>query len=119
MPADPAQAVANLVGAARAGERALLMALDGVPVEQAGVAGGADGEALAGEYAGPLRQARALTAELGCGAPLRFSVRGAGRHMVFAFLPSDLILGVGAGPAGLPGQMRYAITQAIGRLGDL
>lgn len=119
MSADLAQAVAELLGRVRAGERALLMAPDGVPVEQAGVAGGADGHALAGEYAGPLRQARALAAELGCGAPRRFSVRGAGRHVVFAFLPGDLILGVGAGPAGLPGQMRYAITQATGRLGDL
>jgi predicted regulator of Ras-like GTPase activity (Roadblock/LC7/MglB family) len=119
MAADLAEAVAELVRAVRGGRGALLMALDGVPIEQAGAAQGAGMEGLAGEYAGPLRQARALAAELQGGAPRRFSVRGAARRIVFAFVPGDLVLGAEAGPAGLAGQMRYAIAQATGRLGEL
>ncbi len=119
MTADLAKTVADLVQAVREGRGALLMALDGVPVEQAASAGGADLEAIAGEYAALLRQAQALSAELECGAPLRFSVRGAHRRVVFAFVPGDLALGVDAGPAGLRGQMRHVADQAARQLGEL
>lgn len=119
MSADLAQTVAELAQAVREGQGALLMALDGVPVEQAVPPGGEDIEAVAGEYAGLLRQVQALSAELGCGAPLRFSVRGMQRGVVFAFVPGDLVLGVTAGPTGLRGQMRHVIAHAAGQLGEL
>jgi len=95
------------------------MAMDGVPVEQAGSAGGGDLEAVAGEYAGPLRQAKALATELHCGEPRLFSVRGTNRQFVFAFVPGDLVLAAEAGPAGLSAQMRHAIIRAAGQLGEL
>ena len=119
MPADLAKTVADLVQAVREGQGALLTALDGVPVEQAASAAGADPEAIADEYADLLRQAQALAAELDCGAPLRFSVRGTNRRVVFAFVPSDLVLGAVAGPTSLRGQMRHATAQAATRLGEL
>jgi hypothetical protein len=56
---------------------------------------------------------------LGCGAPRRFSVRGRNRQFVFAFVPGDLVLGAEAGPAGLHAQMRRAVSQAAGQLGEL
>ena len=119
MSVDFAKTVADLAQAVREGQGALLMALDGVPIEQVAAGGASDLEAIAGEYAGLLRQAQALSAELGCGAPLRFSVRGEHRRVVFAFVPGDLALGVTAGPTGLRGQMRHVIAQAAGQLGDL
>ena len=117
MTPDLASTVANLVQAVGDGQGALLMALDGVPVEQAASAGGTDPEAIAGEYGGLLRQA--LAAELDCGVPQRFSVRGTNRRVVFAFAPGDLAVGVEAGPASLCGQMRHAVAQAAGQLGEL
>jgi predicted regulator of Ras-like GTPase activity (Roadblock/LC7/MglB family) len=119
MAPDLGNAVANLVQAVGDGQGALLMALDGVPVEQAPPAGGAELEAIAGEYGGLLRQALALAAELDCGVPQRFSVRGTDRRVVFAFAPGDLALGVEAGPASLCSQMRRAVAQAAGQLGEL
>lgn len=119
MAVDLASAVADLVQGVRDGQGALLMALDGVPVEQTGATGGAEMETVAGEYAGPLRQAEALAAELGCGAPQHFSVRGASRRIIFAFVPGDLALGVQTGRAGLRGQMRHAITRVVGQLGEV
>ena len=119
MAADPAKTVADLVQAVREGQGALLMALDGVRVEEAASADGADLEAIAGEYAGLLRQAQALAGELDCGAPLRFSVRGTNRRVVFPFVPRDLVLGAVAGPASLRGQVQHAVVQAAARLGEL
>ena len=119
MSTDPARTVTDMVQAARDGRGAVLMALDGIAVERAEAAGGTDPDAIAGEYADLLRQAQALSAELDCGAPLRFSVRGANRRIVFAFVPGDLALGVEAGPAGLRGQMGYIAAQAMQQLGDL
>jgi predicted regulator of Ras-like GTPase activity (Roadblock/LC7/MglB family) len=119
MAGDLAKTVAGLIQAVRQGQGALLMDLDGVPVEQAASAAGPDLETIAGEYAGLLREARSIAAELGWGAPRRFGVRGASRQVVFAFAPGDLVLGVEAGGAGLRGQMGYAVTQALGQLGDL
>ena len=119
MGANLSKTVADLVQAVREGRAALLMALDGVPVEQAAPAGSADVEAIAGEYSGLLRQAQALSSELECGAPLRFSVRGANRRIVFAFVPGDLVLGVEAGPTSLRGQLHRAVAQSADQLGDL
>jgi predicted regulator of Ras-like GTPase activity (Roadblock/LC7/MglB family) len=119
MDTDLAKTVTDLVQAVRDGRGALLMALDGVPVERVASAAGVDFEAIAGEYAGLLRQAQALSAELDCGAPIRFSVRGTNRRVVFAFVPGDLALGVEAGPAGLRGQMGYLAAQAAGQIGEL
>ena len=119
MAADPAKTVEELVPAVRQGEGALLMALDGIPVEQAALTDGAKLETIADAYAGLLRQVKALAAELGCGAPLRFSVRGENHRVVFAFRSSDLVLGAVAGPGGLRGQMRHAIAQAETRLGQV
>jgi predicted regulator of Ras-like GTPase activity (Roadblock/LC7/MglB family) len=118
MTPDLANAVAKLVQAVGDGQGALLMALDGVPVEQAPPAPGADLEAIAGEYGGLLRQALALAAELNCGVPQRFSVRGTNRRVVFAFVPGDLAVGVEGGPASLCSQIRHAVAQAAGRLGE-
>ncbi len=119
MTADLAKTLADLLQGVREGRGALLMALDGVPVEQAASAGGVDLEAIAGEYAGLLRQAQGLSAELECGEPLRFSVRGANRRVVFTFVPGDLALGVEAGPAALRGQMRHVAKQAARQFGKL
>ncbi len=119
MTTDLARVVADLARAVRKGQGALLMDLDGVPVEQAAPAPGADMEAIAGEYAGLLRQARSLVAELEWGAAKGYSVRGASRQVVFAFGPGDLALGVEAGHLGMRGQMRHAMAQALGQLGDL
>jgi len=119
MTADLAKAVAHLASTVREGRGAVLMDLDGVPVEQAAPADGADLEAIAGEYAGLLRQAQSLSSELGCGAPLRFSVRGASRRIVFAFVPEGLVLGVEAGPTALRGQMQRAVAQAAGQLSEI
>jgi predicted regulator of Ras-like GTPase activity (Roadblock/LC7/MglB family) len=119
MTAVLAKTVADLVSAVREGRGALLMDLDGVPIEQAALAGGTDLEAIAGEYAGLLHQAQELSTELDCGAPLRFSVRGTSRRIVFAFVPGDLALGVEAGPTALRGQMQQAVAQAAGQLGEL
>jgi predicted regulator of Ras-like GTPase activity (Roadblock/LC7/MglB family) len=76
-------------------------------------------EAIAGEYATLLRQARSVVAELNWGAPISFSVRRAGGQLVFAFAPKDLLVGVEAGPAGLRGQMRFALGRALIQIGDL
>lgn len=119
MTADLAKSVADLLHAVRGGQGTLLMDLDGVPVEQAGSAGGAGMEAVAGEYAGLLQQAQALAVELGCGTPQRLSVRGATRCIVFAFVPGELALGVASGPGGLCGQMRHAIARVAGQLGEV
>jgi len=119
MAGDLAKTVADLVPAVRQGKGAVLMDLDGVPVEQAAPVPGADLEAIAGEYASLLRQARGLVAELDWGSPKNFSVRGAAGQVVFAFAPRDLLLGVEAGPTGLRGQMRYALGRALAHMGDL
>jgi predicted regulator of Ras-like GTPase activity (Roadblock/LC7/MglB family) len=74
-------------------------------------------DALAREYADPLRQARALAADLSWGAAQRFSLRGERGRVVFALLPSGLILGVEAGPSGLSGLMREEAAQAAATLG--
>jgi len=95
------------------------MGTDGVPVEQAVAASGADLETVGGEYAGLLRQAQALATELECGAAQRFTVRGMNHRVVFAFAQSDLVLGAQAGPRGLSGQMRYVIRRAVSELGEL
>jgi predicted regulator of Ras-like GTPase activity (Roadblock/LC7/MglB family) len=119
MSADLTKTVADLVQSVREGRGALLMSLDGVPIEQAASAGGTDLEAIAGEYAGLLHQAQALSAELDCGVPLRFSVRGSKRRIVFAFVPGEMVLGVEAGPTSLRGQMQHVVAQATGQLHEL
>ena len=119
MAGDLAKAVTDLVQAVRQGRGALLMGTDGVPIVQAAPVAGVDVEAVAGEYAGLLRQARGLVDELQWGAPKSFSVRGAGGQVLFAFAPGDLFLGVEAGPIGLRGQMRYALGRTLAQLGDL
>lgn len=119
MAADLAKTVADLVQTVRQGQGAVLMAMDGVPVEQAGAGAGGEMEVIAGEYSGLLQQAKALAEELGCGAPRRLSVRGRNRQFVFVFVPGDLVLGAEAGPAGLHAQMRRAVTEAAGQLGEL
>lgn len=96
------------------------MDLDGVPIEQAAPGGaGADLESVAGEYAGLLRQARALAGELDLGAAEGFNVRAATRQVAFVFVPGELALGVETGAAGLRGQIRYVLAQARGQLGGL
>ena len=119
MTADPANTLANLIRAVGHAEGALLMALDGLPIEQATSAAGVDLESMAGEYADLLRQAQALAAELDCGTLRRFSVRATSHRIVFGFVPGDLVLGLHAGPASLCGQMRHAVAQAAERLGEL
>ena len=114
-----AATVSRLVQEVRHGRGALLMDVDGVPVEHMAPVAGAALEAIAGEYATLLRQARGVVAELNWGPPKSFSVRGAGRQVVFAFTPKDLLVGIEAGPAGLPGQMRYALGRALIQIGDL
>ena len=114
-----AAAFSRLVQEVRDGRGALLMDGDGVPVEHVAPVAGAGLEAIAGEYAVLLRQARSVVAELHWGAAKGFSVRGAGRQVVFAFTPKDLLVGVEAGPAGLHGQMRYALGRALTQIGDL
>jgi predicted regulator of Ras-like GTPase activity (Roadblock/LC7/MglB family) len=111
--------VSTLVQEVRHGRGALLMDRDGVAVESMSPVGGAGLEAIAGEYATLLRQARTVVAELNWGAPKSFSVRGHGGQVVFAFTPKDLSVGVEAGPAGLRGQMRYALGRALTQIGDL
>jgi len=95
------------------------MGMDGIPVEQTVLAPGTDLEAIAGEYAGLLPQARALASELECGAAQRFTVRGVNHRMVFAFTGGDLVLGVQAASRGLCGQIRYAISKAMSEIGEL
>jgi predicted regulator of Ras-like GTPase activity (Roadblock/LC7/MglB family) len=95
------------------------MDADGVPVEHMGPVSGEGVEAIAVEYAPLLRQARGVIAELNWGTPKSFSVRGAGRQVVFAFAPKDLLVGVEAGPGGLGGQMRSALCRALSQIGDL
>ena len=95
------------------------MGEDGIPIVQATPVAGVDLEAVAGEYAGLLRQTRGLVDELQWGAPQSFSVRGASGQVVFAFAPEDLFLGVEAGPIALRGQMRYALGRTLAQLGDL
>lgn len=95
------------------------MDVNGVPIEHMAPVAGAGVEAIAGEYATLLRQARSVVAEMNWGAPKSFSVRGAGGQVVFAFTPKDLLVGIEAGPAGLRGQMRYALGRALTQLGDL
>ena len=108
--------VSKLVQEVRHGRVALLMDQDGVSVERMTPGAGAGVEAIAGEYASLLRQARSVVAELNWGAPKSFSVRGAGGQVVFAFTPKDLLVGVEAGPAALRGQMRYALDRALTQL---
>jgi predicted regulator of Ras-like GTPase activity (Roadblock/LC7/MglB family) len=119
MGGDLAATVSKLVREVRHGRGALFMDGDGVPVEQMAPGAGAGLEAIGGEYATLLRQARSVVAELNWGAPLSFSVRGPGGQVVFAFTPKDLLVGVEAGPAGLRGQMRYALGRALTQIGDL
>jgi len=119
MGGDLAATVSKLVQEVRHGRAALLMDVDGVPVERVAPVAGAGLEEIAGEYATLLRQARSVVAELNWGSPRSFSVRGAGRQVVFAFTPKDLLVGVEAGPAGLRGQMRYALGRALTQIGDL
>ena len=119
MAGNLAKIVADLVPAVREGQGALLMDPDGVSVEQAAPVPGADLEAIAGEYASLLRQARGLVAELDWGSPKNFSVRCAAGQVVFAFAPQNLHLGVEAGPTGLRGQIRYALGQALAQMDDL
>ena len=118
MSADLARAVVDLVASVRDGRGAVLMALDGVPVELAGPAEVSALEAVAGEYANLLGLARSLATELDVGAPQRLSVRGANRRVVFAFVGDDLALGVETGISGLRGQAGDAITRALGQLGE-
>ena len=119
MIADLERTLADLARTVRSGQGAVLMDLDGVPIAQAAPGPGAEPDSVAAEYAGPLRQAQSLAADLDLGAPLGYSVRGTGGLFVFAFAPGDLVLAVGARSAGLRGQMRHALTCALGRLGDL
>ncbi|MBI4572498.1 MAG: hypothetical protein HY713_04330 [candidate division NC10 bacterium] len=119
MAADLEGTLADLARTVRSGQRAVLMDLDGVPIEQAAQGPGADLESVAAEYAAPLRQAQSLAAELELGAPLGYSVRGTGGLFVFAFAPGDLVLAVEADSAGLRGQMRQALIRALGQLRDL
>ena len=119
MAADLEGTLADLARTVRSGQGAVLMDLDGVLIEQAVQGPGAELESVAAEYAGPLRQAQSLAAELELGAPLGYSVRGTGGLFVFAFAPGDLVLAVEADAAGLRGQMRQALIRALGRLRDL
>ncbi len=73
-------------------------------------------DALAREYAEPLRHVRRLAQELGWGPAQRFSLRGEQGQVVFALLPSGLSLGVEAGPAGLSGRMREETARAAAAL---
>lgn len=116
MTADPSRTVGDLVRRAGKARGALLMDLDGVPIAQSPPE--AELEPLAGEYAGLLRQAQALADELDLGAARSFSVRAASHPVVFAFVPGDLALGVETEPWGLCGQMRHALAQALGQLGE-
>ncbi len=119
MAADLERTLGDLARTVRGGRGAVLMDLDGVPVELAVQGPGADLESVAAEYAAPLRQAQSLAADLDLGAPLGYSVRGTGGLFVFAFAAGDLVLAVGADSAGLRGQMRQALTQSLGQLRDL
>lgn len=118
MTADPSRTVGDLVRRVGKARGALLMHLDGVPIAQAPPEASADLDSLAGEYAGLLRQAQALAAELDLGAARSFSVRAANHPVVFAFVPGDLALGVETRPSGLRGQMRHALAQALGQLDE-
>jgi predicted regulator of Ras-like GTPase activity (Roadblock/LC7/MglB family) len=109
----------ELAQAVQDGRGTLLMDLDGLSVEQVTNVAESDLDSLAGEYAAPLREARAMAAQLGWGGLRRYSVRGIDRQVVFGFAPGDLILGVEAGRTGLCGQIRRAVAQALTRLGDL
>lgn len=119
MTGDLGGTVARLAQAVRAGRGALLMDLDGIPIERAARVAGADLESVAGEYAGLLRQAQALATALDSGGLLAYSVRGTDRQVVFRLIAGDLALGVEAGPMGLPGQIRHALAQATEQLRDL
>lgn len=114
-----ASTVSNLIQEVRHGRGALLMDGDGVPVERVAPGAGVGLEAIAGEYAPLLRQARSVVAELNWGPPKSFSVRGVDRQVVFAFTRKELLMGIEAGPAGLLGQMRYALGRALTQSGDL
>lgn len=120
MTEDLGTRLARLARAVRDGRGAVLMDLDGVPVEQVPRAPGVDLEAVAGEYAALLRQARTLATEMDWGAPRSLSVRGARLQVTFGFLPSgDLAVGVETGPAGLSGHARYLVAEALFQLGNL
>jgi predicted regulator of Ras-like GTPase activity (Roadblock/LC7/MglB family) len=119
MVADLARTVEGLVQAVRHCSGAILMGMDGIPVEQVVVAPGTDLEAIAGEYAGLLHEVRALASELECGAAQRFTVRAMNHRVVFAFAEGDLVLGVQAASTGLSGQIRYAISRAMSEIGEL
>ncbi len=119
MVADLAETVKGLARAVRECRGAILMGMDGIPVEQTVLAPGTDLEAMAGEYAGLLPQARALASELLCGALQRFSVRGVNHRVVFALTEGDLVLGVQAASTGLCGQIRYAISKAMSEIGEV
>jgi len=119
MVADLAQSVEGLARAVRECRGAILMGMDGIPVEQVVVAPGTDLEAVAGEYAGLLPQVQALASELECGAAQCFTVRGMNHRVVFAFAEGDLVLGVQAASPGLSGQIRYAISRAMSEIGEL
>jgi predicted regulator of Ras-like GTPase activity (Roadblock/LC7/MglB family) len=119
MGANLAATVSKLVQEVRHGRGALLMDGNGAPVERMAPGASAGLEAIAGEYASLLRQARSVVAELNWGAPKSLSVRGAEGQVIFAFAPKDLFVGVAAGPAGLRGQMRSALGRALTQIGDL
>lgn len=113
---DLAETVAGVVREVRDGRGALLLDLDGIIIQQAMLAAGPDLEAVAGEYAGLLRAARGLAGAMGWGAARSYSVRGREGILAFGFAPSDLVLGVAAGPGGLSGQMRSGVLRGAAQL---
>lgn len=118
MTGDLSRTVAHLLHRVGQARGALLMDLDGVPIELAARGAGTDLESVTGEYTSLLRQAQTLATELDLGAAKGFSVRAATQRVVFAFVPGDLVLGVEAGATGLRGQMRYALAEVQGQLGE-
>jgi predicted regulator of Ras-like GTPase activity (Roadblock/LC7/MglB family) len=118
MSGDLTGLVSTTIASVRGGRGSLVMDFDGVSIDQATQEPNVDLELLAGEFAGLLREARTLAANLGWDAVRTFSVRARDRQVVFAFGPDDLLLGVEAGPTGLCGQMRAAAKRAADRLED-
>ena len=119
MSADLAAAVATLLQSVRGGRGALLMDLDGVPIEQATAEPELNAEALAAEYAGLLRHAQSAAAGLRWGAVRSLSVRGAASLVVFRIVSGELALGAETGPTDSRGQTRQAIEEAASQLGDI
>ncbi len=113
MSVDPAILLTSLVQAAEDAEGALLLDRDGRTVAQKKVKDGLDMQSVASEYSLLLRQAKALSAELDCGALRRLSVEGSSHRIVFGLMPGDQAIGVLGGPGSLCGQMRHAVAQAV------